>query len=577
MKRANGLGTCVYDPRIERWRVRLSKKAGGGKRTWLKENGHAMTFATEEEAERILAAISVVESGGADDVIGSCREAFEAELRRRDLEQDRRDQKNDWSTFRVWIASSKWIDWPPSAVATHHGIAWVEAMLQTPVHGRGVRRAGRAAPGTVQLVSRLTVKGALSLATTLFGTLVKKNRLAVNPFLGIRVPGKDVRVSKHFTWRETVAILKCKAIPEIERAVLAVFFGTGARHDEIFLTPQRNLAIGPRDDGAWFVEYGSDAKGKLWGPKNEHQRTVTLFGIALWGAREYARLVEAAGWKNPNKLAFPSRREGRPRYRFREWYQWLEAAKVRTDLDSYKMKHTCASLLLRGEMHHVIREVLGIEVPRRRWTLDELAPLMGHSSIEVTTRYAQFCEKGSDRAAREMMGESEPDDAPPPPPPPIEERLVAMKSIPAQAVSNDVEPARVSAPVVPSPARRLRKAPLSTDCPPARIQRKGNMQKALQNTGIFEPRIGFEPTTAALRSRRGVKDSEHLDASRGQPADGNAVFLLSVAVLFATGVDSKELERRARALLAAVPLLTSDLAARFDEAIAKAREIVGAR
>jgi site-specific recombinase XerD len=580
MKRANGVGTCVFDPRIGRWRVRLSKKASGGaRRAWLKEDGRAATFATEEEAARILAAISVVESGSADETIGTCRDMFEAELRRRDLEQDRRDQKNDWSTYRCWIAKADWIDWPPSAVANRHGVLWVERMLQTPVHGNGSRRAGRKA-GVRKLAARATVKGALSLATTLFQRIVEKGKLTVNPFAGIRVPGKDVRKSEHFAWREVVAILRCEAIPPIERALLGFFFGTGGRHDEIFLTPLRNLVV-EGDSPYWFVEYGSDAKGKLWGPKNEKQRTVPLFGLSLASAKLYRHLVTQAEWRNPKGLAFVSRREGRPRTRFRQWYDWLQAAGVRDDLDSYKMKHTCASLLIRGEMHHVIREMLGVDVARRKWTLDEIGQLFGHSSIEVTSRYAHFCEQASDRAAREMMLAVPKEE----PPPPAEKAAYALKQLPLIAVSNDIDGGAAAgsraghagstpAASTPSRARRAVKPALSTARPRTTLQRKGNMK----NEGISEPRIGFEPTTAALRSRRGSSGSNELGEVRGQAAGRTSVFLLSLAVLYSAGVDRAERVERAKAFLVAVaPLVAAGGdATEYASVIARARKIVGA-
>lgn len=615
----------MLDPRTGRYRVRLSKKAGGGKRAWLKENGRAATYATVEEAETMLAAIALVESGEAGE-LDTCREAFTKALEARDREPTRRNQKNDWSKFRAWMCASEWIDWPPAAVTTAHGYRWVEKMTSTMTHNKR---------GEKRIADRATVLAALSLSTVLFEGLVKRNVIASNPFRGVTVPGKSVRREEYFTAVEVVRILQCEAIPPIERALLSFFFGTGGRHDEIFLTPARNVVLDAHEP-YWFVEYGARQGAKLFPPKNGKQRRVPLFGIGLAGAQLYRKLVGELAWKNDDALAFPSRRDGMVRDRFRHWYTWLAAAGVRTDYDSYKLRHTCASLLLSGDMSDVIFAMLGQRVPRRRWSLEEIGPVLGHSSIEVTTRYAHLVDGASHRAARETMGqetskatwpgsarndEARADAVPSSEGEHARSAVVVQECITGDSPASLAAPAATASPTPLLPAatseasvaapmdasrfalievvvasvqndvtadlkrkpRRARRLPgvarapaaLSTRCPRGSVQTAG---KAMKTGEIFEPRIGFEPTTAALRKRSESADSPHLGANGGQFA---AVAILGLAVLSARApgaVDDAERVRRASALLlAAAPLMASgDVPASLKTAIAVAREIVKA-
>ena len=82
------------------------------------------------------------------------------------------------------------------------------------------------------------------------------------------------------------------------------------------------------------------------------------------------------GRKGP--LVFPTERgHHRDRKPPRGWKAWLKAAGITRRVRWHDLRHTCASALVGG--------ALG-----RKWSLEEVRALLGHSSIRVTERYAHF-------------------------------------------------------------------------------------------------------------------------------------------------------------------------------------------
>jgi len=59
-----------------------------------------------------------------------------------------------------------------------------------------------------------------------------------------------------------------------------------------------------------------------------------------------------------------------------QWSKWLKAAGIKRKVRWHDLRHTCATSLLAGWWG-------------RKWSLDEVCELLGHSSINVTERYAK--------------------------------------------------------------------------------------------------------------------------------------------------------------------------------------------
>ncbi len=104
-------------------------------------------------------------------------------------------------------------------------------------------------------------------------------------------------------------------------------------------------------------------------PKGGKPREVYLLPMARAVVERLSRRSE---W------VFPAARGGNRAYRKapRGWATWLAAAGITRKVRWHDLRHTCATSLLAGWWG-------------RKWTLDEVCKLLGHSSITVTERYAR--------------------------------------------------------------------------------------------------------------------------------------------------------------------------------------------
>lgn len=99
-------------------------------------------------------------------------------------------------------------------------------------------------------------------------------------------------------------------------------------------------------------------------------------------------------YRNEHGLLWPTSRGERRRIRKppRKWSTWLAQNKIVGATGApvvwHSLRHTCASMLVSGSWG-------------RRWTMQEVAELLGHSSVETTERYAHLAEGTITRAARE--------------------------------------------------------------------------------------------------------------------------------------------------------------------------------
>jgi len=142
-------------------------------------------------------------------------------------------------------------------------------------------------------------------------------------------------------------------------------------------------------EGPWVhVRFGS--KGKP--PKNGRPRKVPLFGMSLEAAREWLRVLPTYAPVNPEGLIFPTPEKakrktsggrghvgGARRQIGKTPRAWsiVKAAFGERKVWWHLLRHTAATSLLCGWWG-------------RRWSLEEVAKLLGHSSVKVTERYAHL-------------------------------------------------------------------------------------------------------------------------------------------------------------------------------------------
>lgn len=298
--------------------------------------------------------------------------------------------------FAVHIVNAPFAGLPLEIIRGPHIRQWLGEMQGKPrVRGNG------------KLLSTQTVARALALVSAVFVRAVEDEILESNPCHGVRLRKRADELIADAPWtfltiEEQRAFAACPKIWPIHRAAIRFAFGTGLRQGEQFNLEVADVHV----DGAnphVLVRFGS--KGKP--PKSGKKRTVPLFGEGLAAARE---ALEWAGKRyNPDSLLFPAlngrrRGPGKPLGTVYDeigdwedgWAQAKRFAGITRRLRWHDLRHTCASNLVSG--------VLG-----RRWTLEEIQPLMGHSSILITQRYAHLGEDALYAAARATGGETVPD------------------------------------------------------------------------------------------------------------------------------------------------------------------------
>lgn len=251
-----------------------------------------------------------------------------------------------------------------------------------------------------RLLSPPSIKRSFALVSAIFTAAVEEELIEASPCVGVKVPKRADEASTKEKWSyltpdEQRALATCEAIPYAHRVSIRFAIGTGLRQGEQMHLPIADVHIdGP--EPYVHVRFGS----KNLPPKSGKSRKVPLFGDGLAAAKEaleIARVVHAHN--NPDAIVFPTPTGkrfgiGKPLGRSKvdgkhvcAWKAALRLAGVR-DVKWHGLRHTTATNLVTG--------ALG-----RRWTLEEIQPLMGHATIAMTQRYSHVGEEALKRAARE--------------------------------------------------------------------------------------------------------------------------------------------------------------------------------
>lgn len=317
------------------------------------------------------------------------------ELATQVLEQRDRDGvrgiDREWSRFRCHVQSAAFATKDVTEI-THRDIrAWLREMAQKDAAG----------PGEKRKLSRHTVSRCQSLVSAVFVEAVEREIIDGNPCLGVksrkRVDESDTRDKWAFlTADEQRAIATCEAVPRADRLAIAFAAHTGLRQGEWRHLQLEDLIV-DGDDPHVIVRIAGRSKrtGKPLPPKSGKARKVPLLPEALAVAREWLELLPTFAPENPHGLVFPTaqgkyRQQGKPFGRSSTLRGYYAAAgiKLRPHLHFHALRHTFASNLVTG-------------VYGRRWTLEEIRVVMGHSSITITQRYAHLGEDAIKRAVRE--------------------------------------------------------------------------------------------------------------------------------------------------------------------------------
>ncbi len=230
-----------------------------------------------------------------------------------------------------------------------------------------------------------TIKRAFALVSAIFTSAVEREIIETNPCVGVKVKKRADEASTKEKWAyltldEQKAIASCEAIPLVDRLAIRFAIATGLRQGEQFHMELTDLHVGVENPHV-FVRFGS----KNLPPKNGKTRRVPLFADGLVAARAWLYELATYAPENPERLAFPSPRGGRrsvgkPLGGGGKLRRYLALVGITRRVRWHDLRHTFCSNLVSG--------VLG-----RKWTLEEVRPLAGHSSIGITERYSHIGER----------------------------------------------------------------------------------------------------------------------------------------------------------------------------------------
>lgn len=255
-------------------------------------------------------------------------------------------------------------------------------------------------------------KHCLNLLRSFFGWAVEREILTTNPTAGLVVQREDGDEEDGYqeNWfldsDEQSTFLAAwddfeHPWERAEKSIAGVAIGTGMRQGEQWCLHLKDVQVtGPSPHVV--VRFGSwDAKKKRYrSPKgrrgDKRQRVIPLFGLALESMKRWLAALPTYAPKNPLGLAFPSRRGAR-RGRSKVPRTWARAVLRFGVVDRigrtpwwHLLRHTCASSLVAGWWG-------------RRWALDDVRAVLGHSSVKVTERYAHLAQSVVHQLATEAQ------------------------------------------------------------------------------------------------------------------------------------------------------------------------------
>lgn len=370
-----------------RWRVKVQGKM------------LSRTAATREEAEKMRAA--VLHAGIAKDA-RPLTEPTPFELGPRFLKsrESMRSAKDDSSRWNLHVANARWARSPLSSITRADGLTWLQSLneTQTSLPSKAVKRRPKRVG---EVLSWQTQKHLLNLARSFFTWCMDQALLTQNPFGSLRVKREDGDEETGFQsnwWLDANEQTKLLSLFDDfddtrrrEKWIVAFAFGTGLRMGEQWCLHLEDVHL-EGDEPHVVVKYGSfDAKREKYvGPKGrrgvKRQRIVPLWGIGLAAARAWLDQLETYAVKNPHGLMFPTERGlRRPRgVPPRSWPEVVRkfgvSPRIGRELWWHLLRHTCASSLVSGAWG-------------MRWSLEDVARVLGHTDVRTTQIYAHLAPK----------------------------------------------------------------------------------------------------------------------------------------------------------------------------------------
>ncbi len=237
-----------------------------------------------------------------------------------------------------------------------------------------------------------TIKRAFSLASAVFTVAVEREIIETNPCAGVRIKRRADESSTRDKWtwltlEEQKLVAACDAIPFMDRLFIRFAIATGLRQGEQCNLELTDLHVGTENPHV-FVRYGSP---NHLPPKNGKTRRVPLMQDGLVAARRWLYELATYAPENPLGLVFPTPRGrirpvGKPYGGGGKLKKYLALVGITRRVRHHDLRHSFCSNLVSGALGH-------------KWTLEEIRPVAGHSSILITQRYSHIGEEDLMKAA----------------------------------------------------------------------------------------------------------------------------------------------------------------------------------
>ncbi len=322
------------------------------------------TYATEEDADRALAAVNAARQRGEYHVnlvtLGSYGAGWIGQRKTEGYEA----WPTDRSRWNLHVATAAFYEWPIDSITRPDVREWIGKMKRT--------------------IGDKSVREVFILARSCFEAMVEDELIARNPLAGMKLKRKrqndESAALDDWTYLSLAEQHQIEACDAPEPLVLLAMFayGTGLRQSEQMGLQLTELVV-DGDDPHVLVR----RQRKKNRTKTGKVRRVPLFGVALRAIRRWLEWRPFIPGAADSNLVFPLSSQW-----FRRTWKGepiggfglvMRAAKIapRPHLNWKALRHTCASALVSGMWGDT-------------WELTEVRELLGHTSIQMTQRYAHL-------------------------------------------------------------------------------------------------------------------------------------------------------------------------------------------
>lgn len=332
-------------------------------------------------------------------------------LERREKKGRVRGIDQEIARWRAHVRTAPFYDTPLESLTRRAVSDWIDELV-----AKKAVQAFRGPAGvpvridTGRTLARATVQQCLRLVRTALDDALEQELVAANVARDMKVPmfQRDEDLEDAWTYLDATEIglvTTCAALDELRRLLFTVTIFTGMRRGEVFALRWGDVHEADPTRPRIIVR-----RGHKGGTKSHRPREVPLFAPARASfvrLRELAIDTDAADLVFPNPdgemyassydAAWSDRRQ-------RTGTRGADGTRAIVTLPGAKSRAGIARDVRFHDMRHTFCSHLVMGTWGRRWSLEEIRVVAGHSTIKVTERYAHLAPDGLHAAARETNG-----------------------------------------------------------------------------------------------------------------------------------------------------------------------------